>query len=76
MAAPDGAPPAVQMMTDTERYLFDLNGFLVVRGVFSPGEVAAANAAIDRKSEQIVERTGDLRLGGKKGDALAGRALH
>ncbi len=31
-----------------DRYLFDLNGFLVVRGVLSADEVASANAAIDR----------------------------
>lgn len=59
-------------MTDIERYLFDLNGFLVVRNVFTPEEIATANAAIDKRSSSIVERKGDLRLGGKKGDALAG----
>jgi len=26
-------------MTETEKYLFDLNGFLIVRGVLSPTEV-------------------------------------
>ena len=33
--------------TDEERYLFDLQGFLVRRGALSPAEVDAANAAID-----------------------------
>jgi hypothetical protein len=47
-------------MTDLERYQFDLNGFLVVRNVFSPEEIAAANAAIDARSSSIVERDGDL----------------
>jgi len=59
-------------MTDLERYQFDLNGFLVVRNVFSPEEIAAANAAIDARSSSIVERDGDLRLGGGKEDALGG----
>ena len=59
-------------MSDMERYLFDLNGFVVVRNVFTPDEIAAANAAIDARSDSIVERKGDLRLGGTSGDPLAG----
>ena len=55
-----------------ERYLFDLNGFIIVRNVFTVDEIAQANAAIDARSERIVERKGDLRLGGNKGDPLAG----
>ena len=35
------------VMTAHERFLFDLNGFLVVRNVFTPEEISAANAAID-----------------------------
>jgi hypothetical protein len=42
------------------------------REVFTAEEMAAANAAVDRRSEAIVERTGDLRLGGAQGDPLAG----
>jgi hypothetical protein len=34
--------------TDLEEYLFDLNGFLILRGVLSHAEVAAANALIDQ----------------------------
>ena len=34
-------------MTDAERFRFDLQGFLVRRGVLSPGDVAALNVAID-----------------------------
>jgi hypothetical protein len=30
-------------MTADEKYLFDLNGFIVVRNVLSPEEVAVAN---------------------------------
>jgi hypothetical protein len=38
---------AIGPMTDAERFRFDLQGFLVRRGVLSPGDVAALNAAID-----------------------------
>ena len=60
-------------MTDIEKYLFDLNGFLVVRNVFTKEEIRSANAAVDARSDAVVERKGDLRLGGAKGEsALAG----
>ena len=39
--------PGARVPTELEEYLFDLNGFVILRGVLSPGEVAAANAAID-----------------------------
>jgi hypothetical protein len=35
---------------------FDLNGWVVVRGVLTPEEVAAANAAIDVHSAELHER--------------------
>ena len=34
-------------MTSDEKFLFDLNGFLHLKGVMSAEEVAAANAAVD-----------------------------
>jgi hypothetical protein len=34
-------------MEETERYLFDLNGYLVLRNVLSDDQVAAMNAALD-----------------------------
>lgn len=49
-------------MNDTERYLFDLHGFLVVEGVLSKAEVAAANEAIERHADGIVERVGEASL--------------
>ena len=57
------------------KYLFDLNGFLIVRGVLSEEEVAAANAAIDNHLDTLHERSGKLRtsgLYGRQSDALAG----
>mmetsp|Transcript_18039 Transcript_18039/g.34204 ORF Transcript_18039/g.34204 Transcript_18039/m.34204 type:complete len:246 (-) Transcript_18039:530-1267(-) len=41
---------------EDERYLFDLNGFLVLRGVFSADEVKQANDAIDHHLKEIKER--------------------
>ena len=49
-------------MNDTERYLFDLQGLLVVEGVLSRAEVAMANEAIDRHADGIVERVGEASL--------------
>jgi ectoine hydroxylase-related dioxygenase (phytanoyl-CoA dioxygenase family) len=49
-------------MNDTERYLFDLQGFLDVEGVLSKAEVAAANEAIERHADGIVERVGEASL--------------
>ena len=46
------APPKIELPhakvpTDLDEYLFDLQGFVVLRGVLSPAEVADANARID-----------------------------
>ena len=49
-------------MNNTERYLFDLQGFLVVEGVLSVAQVATANEAIDRHADGIVERAGEASL--------------
>ena len=40
---PDAAAP-----TELEVFLFDLNGFIIVRGALSPAELAAGNAVMDR----------------------------
>ena len=44
-----------------ERFLFDLNGFLVVRNVFSPEEIAVANAAVDAHTSAMQPRGEGLR---------------
>ncbi len=49
MSSSDGLSPA-------DAYFFDLNGYLVVRGVLDADEVARANAAIDRHRSQASER--------------------
>ena len=49
-------------MTEGERYLFDLNGYLIVRGVLTPEEVEEANKAIDNHAHEMIERSdGPLR---------------
>ena len=40
-------------MTDDEKYLFDLNGYIVVKGLLTGDELAAANAAIDIRADTI-----------------------
>ena len=39
-------------MNDAEKYLFDLNGYLVIEDVLTPDEVAFANEAIDRHEDE------------------------
>lgn len=43
-------------MTDKEKFLFDLRGYLVLEGVLTDDETAAANAAIDHHAELIANR--------------------
>ncbi len=43
-------------MTEDERYLFDLNGYLIIRGVLTPDEVQLANEIIDKHQQQMIER--------------------
>ena len=42
-------------MTEDERYLFDLTGYLVIKDVLTPEEVERCNAAIDRHFDQAKE---------------------
>src|SRR5690606_12663089 len=42
------AKPAI---TDMEEYLFDLNGYLILKGALTPGQVAACNATYDEVEE-------------------------
>ena len=47
-------------MTDEEKFLFDLRGYLVVDDVLTPEEVEAANEATDRHSGLIAPRASRL----------------
>lgn len=47
IAALPVAHPEARIPTDLDEYLFDLNGFLILRGVLSKAEVADGNARLD-----------------------------
>jgi ectoine hydroxylase-related dioxygenase (phytanoyl-CoA dioxygenase family) len=47
---------AITEMTASERYLFDLNGYIVIPNVLTAEEVQHANDAIDRHMHMVVER--------------------
>ncbi len=51
-------------MNADEKYLFDLNGYLVVKNVLSPEEVALANEAIEKHSENLRVRPREQTLDG------------
>lgn len=40
-------------MNDDDKYFFDLNGYLVLRQVLTPDQVATCNEAIDRHADQL-----------------------
>jgi len=50
-------------MTEAEKYLFDVQGYLVIKGALSTVELAAANAAIDHHAARIQIRPNDLAHG-------------
>lgn len=62
------------------KYMFDLNGYIVVRGVLSKDEVNSMNAAIDKRVDSIHERVDPIlrnvsRTDSKNmsGDGVSGR---
>ena len=66
-------------MTEYDHYLFDLNGYLVLKGALSPELVAAMNEAIDQHRDRInirgAEQTLDGSLkeqGGRAAEGLKG----
>ena len=64
-------------LSHKQKYMFDLNGFLVLKGAFPAEMVQRANAAIDASTAagQLHERSGQLRtsgLYGRESTALAG----
>ncbi len=44
-------------MTEEEKFLFDLNGFLVVEDLLSPDQVGAMNEAIDANRDDDARRS-------------------
>jgi hypothetical protein len=58
--------------TDDDRYLFDLNGYIIVRGVLSPEELKEVNAIIDRRESDMIQRDDPVLRNSVKGTALYG----
>lgn len=59
-------------MTEDERYLFDLNGYVVIRGVLSSEEVQEANTIIDKHESEMVPRLDNDLRNAAEGSALYG----
>ncbi len=57
-------------MTDDQKYLFDLNGYIVVKGVLTTDEIREANSIID--SRKFVERSDGELKNASPGTAMAG----
>ena len=58
-------------MNEHEKYFFDVNGYIVARGLLNAAQVAALNEAIDHNPDHVRQRQGDLTLAGDS-PALAG----
>jgi hypothetical protein len=52
-------------MTEDEKYIFDLNGYIIVRGVLTPEEVEEANRVIDNHAHEMIERSDGMGPGRK-----------
>jgi len=73
MTDANGSTTAVpKAMTDDQRYLFDLNGYIVVRNVLTNEEIQAANDAIDKRADQMVQRNDATLRNAKKGTKMYG----
>ena len=68
---------AEHAVSDVDKFLFDTNGFVVVKDVFSKDDLRAFHDAIDAHAHLIHERKGQLRLTAAKtplsGDGKTGR---
>ena len=60
-------PKAESGMTHAQKYVFDLQGFMVIKNVFDVEHTSRANAAIDAHLDRMYERTGQLRTSGLYG---------
>jgi ectoine hydroxylase-related dioxygenase (phytanoyl-CoA dioxygenase family) len=64
-------------MPAADKFLFDTNGFVIVRGVFGADDLARFHAGVDAHAHEIHERRGQLRLTATRtplsGDGVTGR---
>ena len=59
-------------MTEAERYLFDLNGYIIIRNVLTPDEIAAAHAAIDAHEHEAIARSDETLRNAVEGSPMYG----
>ena len=69
-------------MNENEKYIFDLNGYIIIKGVLTEAEVKTANESIDKHKHEAHERDTCVRnagsgtaLSAKKGRIDLGRIL-
>ena len=66
-------------LTDTEKYLFDLKGFIILRGVLAEEEIESAVGAIEKHKHEFVERHMDIKNAKQEafaGESTNGRLVH
>jgi hypothetical protein len=72
MSAVNGDSSFPTEMSEDERYLFDLNGYVIVRGVLTPEQVEEANAMIDKHESEMIQRSDAALRNAVKGTKLYG----
>lgn len=59
-------------MSDGDKYIFDLNGYIIIRGVITPDQISAANEAITAREGAMIERMELALRNAAKGTPLYG----
>jgi len=62
----------ISSMSEEQKYLFDLNGYIIVRNVLSTEEVAVANNVIDKREKEALDRSEAALRNTKQGTFLSG----
>jgi ectoine hydroxylase-related dioxygenase (phytanoyl-CoA dioxygenase family) len=58
LAADEQVPQEYPLeMSEAERYLFDLNGYIIIRNVLTPDQIAACHEAIDVHIDEAIPRS-------------------
>src|SRR5437588_6761815 len=73
-APPPASYRGMLEMTPEEKFLFDLQGFIVVPGFLTPAEVGRLNEAIDANHDRVVV-DGNANIGGSKSLAGSGKRM-
>jgi ectoine hydroxylase-related dioxygenase (phytanoyl-CoA dioxygenase family) len=63
-------------MSEKDKYLFDLNGYIVIRGVLTAAEIEHANSVIDRKQDKAQERIAAELRNTRKDSPLSGDGMN